>query len=65
MLARITIGAALAAGALALSGCMSMLDNAWDDAAHDACDAESGTYDRMTCHDRVDDYSRERDRRED
>lgn len=55
--------ALVASGALMmLSGCASMLDSAWDDAAHEDCERETSPGDRLSCHDRVDDISRERDR---
>lgn len=48
--------------ALLLSGCASMIDSMWDDAAREQCEQESGGSDRMSCYDRVDEIGRERDR---
>jgi hypothetical protein len=46
--------------ALALSGCVSTLQSMYDNQAHDDCDDLSGANTRSSCHDRVDQNTRER-----
>jgi hypothetical protein len=48
----------LAAGAL--SGCVSMIDDAYDDEARSHCDQQVRTSQRSDCHDRVERERRER-----
>ncbi len=51
--------AALLCATALLSGCMSTLQNAYDERAHEECDQHRGS-DRADCHDRVERNSRER-----
>jgi len=47
--------------AAALSGCVSMFDNAYDEQARTQCEQESGPRDRGGCLDRVDENRRGRE----
>jgi hypothetical protein len=49
-----------AIAALALSGCISMIDDAYDDEARSNCDQHTRTAQRGDCYDRVERESRER-----
>ena len=49
-------------GALALSGCVSLFEDAYDDQARSQCD-ERSSRDRGACYDEVDRRRRERDER--
>jgi hypothetical protein len=42
-----------------LGGCISMIENAYDDQARSECDRESGARDRGACYDRVDQNRRD------
>jgi len=49
------------AAALALSGCVSTLDGAYDEQARRQCERETRASERGACLDRVDQHRRERD----
>jgi hypothetical protein len=51
--------AAILCAAALLGGCMSTLQNAYDERARDECEQERGA-DRVDCYDRVERNSRER-----
>jgi hypothetical protein len=48
------------AAAMALAGCMSLLESGYDSRARHECDRETGARDRGACYDRVDQNRRER-----
>jgi len=49
------------AAMLALSGCVSLIDSAYDDQARSECDQQSAAR-RGACYDRVDQHRRDRER---
>lgn len=46
--------------ALALGGCVSTLQGLYDEQAHSDCDEVSSPIERSSCHDRVEQNSRDR-----
>jgi hypothetical protein len=48
--------------AAALGGCVSMLEQAYDERARDECDQNARAGDRGLCYDRVEQHRRDRDR---
>ena len=50
-----------ALAAVLLSGCVSLLDDAYDDQARSQCDQETRPSQRGACHDGVDQNRRERE----
>lgn len=57
-MARLVLAALAAA---LLSGCVSLLDSAYDEQARSQCDQETRPSQRGECHDRVDENRRERE----